>query len=45
MFRSDAQKLKCEMLKQKLKLYGIIAAIIIVWAKRGVNCRLSFSLS
>ena len=31
MFRSDAQKLKCEMLKQKLKLYGIIAAIIIVW--------------
>ena len=30
MFRSDAQKLKCEMLKQKLKLYGIIAAIIII---------------
>ena len=30
LFRSDAQKLKCEMLKQKLKLYGIIAAIIIV---------------
>lgn len=25
-----AKKLKCEMLKQKLKLYGIIALIVIV---------------
>ncbi|KAK8810214.1 hypothetical protein WA538_000720 [Blastocystis sp. DL] len=30
LFRSDAKKLKCEMLKQKLKLYGIIALIVIV---------------
>lgn len=30
LFRSDAQKLKCEMLKQKFKLYGIAAAIVIV---------------
>ena len=30
LFRSDAQKLKCEMLKQKFKLYGIAAAILIV---------------
>ena len=45
LFRSDAQKLKCEMLKQKLKLYGIIAAIIIVWMGKRVDSRLSFSSS